>query len=111
MGGFPRFTGDLWNDECHLSGDDWFIGCFKAFRYGAKPANSSGREGGYRQSVTAPGKHYASRINHFAPIRIRFYRHDPRCGADIAAFVAYNELVVCKTPENFARVKLKLWLL
>lgn len=34
----------------------------------------------------------------------------PGAGADIAAFVAYNETRrFSKTPENFGRVKLKLW--
>lgn len=34
----------------------------------------------------------------------------PGAGADIAAFVAYNETRrFSNTPENFGRVKLKLW--
>lgn len=53
----------------------------------AKPANSSGREGGYRQSVTALANTTPHRINHFALIRIRgFYRHDPRCGGGYCSF-------------------------
>nr|WP_283936555.1 tripartite tricarboxylate transporter permease [Escherichia coli] len=66
-------------------------------------------EGGYRQSVTALANTTPHCINHFALIRIRgFYRHDPRCGADIAAFVAYNETRrFSKTPENFGKGEIK----
>ena len=89
MGGFPRFTGGF-VELMNVPFIPVMIGLFAASSiplYGAKPANSSGREGGYRQSVTALANTTPHRINHFALIRIRgFYRHDPRCGGGYCSF-------------------------
>ena len=90
MGGFPRFTGGF-VELMNVPFIPVMIGLFaasEAFRSMEQNQQiRQGREGGYRQSVTALANTTPHRINHFALIRIRgFYRHDPRCGGGYCSF-------------------------
>ncbi|MGC6745981.1 tripartite tricarboxylate transporter permease [Escherichia coli] len=112
MGGFPRFTGGF-VELMNVPFIPVMIGLFaasEAFRsMEQKPANSSGAKVAIGSLLLPLANTTPHCINHFALIRIRvFIGMIPGAGADIAAFVAYNETRrFSKTPENFGKGEIK----